>query len=236
MPTAADISDRIIEATLARKLAPGAHLGENQLATLFGCSRTIVREALTRLAARHIVHVSARRGWFLVQPTADEARAAFEARRIIETGLLRSAQGVPAGAVAELRAHLRRQQEAIAGDDPGLRSFLLGDFHVCLARALGSPLLAEMLRDLTVRTTLVAVQHQAAREAAESCAEHAAVVDALETGDLAAAEQALATHLGTWDRKLHMPPPPTGLAALRHALQPDGPAFRPAISPQGVLP
>jgi hypothetical protein len=83
-------AERIMEAVMARKLAPGARLGEQQLAMLFDCSRTIVREALTRLAARGIVTVSARRGWYVVEPSQDEAREAFEARRVIETGLIRS--------------------------------------------------------------------------------------------------------------------------------------------------
>ena len=63
MTTATEISNRIIEAVMAQKLAPGSRLGE-QLAMLFDCSRTIVREALTRLATRGIVTVSARRGWY----------------------------------------------------------------------------------------------------------------------------------------------------------------------------
>jgi hypothetical protein len=37
-----------MESVMAEKLAPGAHLGEQQLAQLFNCSRTIVREALIR--------------------------------------------------------------------------------------------------------------------------------------------------------------------------------------------
>ncbi len=73
MATSPEISDRIIEAVMAQKLAPGARLGEQQLAMLFDCSRTIVREALTRLAARGIVTVSARRGWYVIEPSQDEA-------------------------------------------------------------------------------------------------------------------------------------------------------------------
>ena len=42
------------------------------------------------------------------------------------------------------------------GDDVGTRSFLLGDFHVCLAECLGNNLLADTLRDFTARTTLIA--------------------------------------------------------------------------------
>src|SRR5688572_22953759 len=106
MATASEISDRIIEAVMAQKLAPGARLGEQPLAMLFDCSRTIVREALTRLAARGIVTVSARRGWYVIEPSQEEAREAFEARRVIETGLIRSLKGVDKLALKRLKAHL----------------------------------------------------------------------------------------------------------------------------------
>lgn len=135
---ATDISQRIIEAVLAQKLAPGARLGEQQLAMLFDCSRTIVREALTRLAARGIVTVSARRGWYVIAPTPDEVREAFEARRVIELGLIRGQGRLPPEAIARLEQHLQQEQAALQGDDVGSRSFLLGDFHVCLAECLGN--------------------------------------------------------------------------------------------------
>src|SRR5687768_4749255 len=79
MTTSATIANRIVEAILAQRLAPGTRLGEQPLAMLFDCSRTLVREALTRLAARGIVTVSARRGWYVIEPSLDEAREAFEA-------------------------------------------------------------------------------------------------------------------------------------------------------------
>ena len=92
MVSSTHITQRIVEAVLAQRLAPGTRLGEQSLALLFDCSRTLVREALVRLAARGIVTVSARRGWYVVQPSHDEAREAFEARRVIETGLIRDAE------------------------------------------------------------------------------------------------------------------------------------------------
>ena len=62
MANASDISTRIIEAIMAQKLAPGARLGEQQLAMVFDCSRTIVREALTRLAAQGLAQALADHG------------------------------------------------------------------------------------------------------------------------------------------------------------------------------
>ncbi|MEO7642683.1 MAG: GntR family transcriptional regulator, partial [Ramlibacter sp.] len=184
--------------------------------------RTIVREALMRLAARGIVTVSARRGWYVVEPSQDEAREAFEARRVIETGLIRSMTGVGKPALKRLRAHLVREQAAVKGTDVGVRSFLLGDFHVCLAECLGNSLLAETLRDFTARTTLIAMRYQSPGNAAQSCAEHAQIVEALEQGDLPRAERLMAEHLGTWQAMLQLPAEADPLAQLRDALMPLG--------------
>ena len=222
MASSSEISDRILEAVMARKLAPGARLGEQQLAMLFDCSRTIVREALTRLAVRGIVTVSARRGWYVVEPTQDEAREAFDARRVIETGLIRNMHTLGKPALKRLRTHLASEQSAIRGTDVGLRSFLLGDFHVCLAECLGNGLLADTLRDFTARTTLIAMRYQSSADAAQSCAEHAGIVDALEAGDLPLAEKLMAEHLRTWQDKLHVPAEGDPLAHLREALAPVG--------------
>ena len=221
MATASDISSRIIEAVKAQKLAPGARLGEQQLAMLFDCSRTIVREALTRLAARGIVTVSARRGWYVIEPSQEEAREAFEARRVIEMGLIRCTTDVSKAAIKQLKAHLTREKAALKGSDVGLRSFLLGDFHVCLAECLGNSLLADTLRDFTARTTLIAMLYQSSHDAAESCDEHVRIVQALEKGDLVQAEQLMQSHIGTVQAALRLQSAGGDpLAQLRSALSP----------------
>lgn len=221
MTTASDISERIIEAVMAQKLAPGARLGEQPLAMLFDCSRTIVREALTQLSARGIVTVSARRGWYVIEPSRDEAREAFEARRVIEMGLIRCAQGISKPALRQLKSHLSREKAAIKGSDVGLRSFLLGDFHVCLAECLGNSLLADTLRDFTARTTLIAMLYQSSHDAAQSCEEHVAIVAALERGDLVHAEALMQAHIGSVQAALqHSPAAEDPLAQLRTALVP----------------
>lgn len=220
MANSSVISDRILDAVLSKRLLPGARLGEAQLAALFECSRTIVREALGRLAARNIVTVTARRGWFLVELSRDEAREAFEARHVIETGLLRVSKRIARPALEKLRAHVDRQQATVNGNDVGLRSFVLGDFHVCLAECLGNKVLADMLRDLTARTTLIAVRYQSGHNAAQSCAEHVKIVAALEADDFTCAEQLMSAHLSSWQSKLPIPVDDDPLTQLRQALQP----------------
>ncbi len=219
--TATDISQRIIDAVLAQKLAPGTRLGEQQLAMLFDCSRTIVREALTRLAARGIVTVSARRGWYLIAPSRDEAREAFEARRVIELGLIRGRRPLDKPALTRLKKHLAQEKAALRGDDVGARSFLLGDFHVCLAECLGNSLLADTLRDYTARTTLIAMLYQSSHDAAQSCQEHVAIVAALEARDAARAEALMAEHLASVQAGLQLQTQADDpLHQLRQALTP----------------
>lgn len=229
MTSATEISHRILEAVMAQKLAPGARLGEQQLAILFDCSRTVVREALMRLSTRGIVTVSARRGWYVIEPSQDEARDAFEARRVLELGLLHQLTSVEPSAVQQLRHHLQREKAAIAGDDVGARSFLLGDFHVCLAECLGNALLADTLRDFTARTMLIALRYQSSHDAAQSCEDHVRIVDALEAGDIPRAEALMAAHIGTVQSSLRPPAAADPLAQLRHALAP----LHPGSAPRG---
>jgi len=217
------IADRIVDAILAQKLAPGARLGEQQLADLFGVSRTIVREALARLAARGMVEVNSRRGWFVVQPSRDDAREAFAARQVIETGLLQSLPSqLDRGALKRLKQHVAQEKAAVTAADAGERSFLLGDFHVCLAECAGNSTLADILRDLTARTTLIATLYQSNHEAAVSCQEHAGIVTALERGDNAQAVELMRRHIESVASHLSADVATDPLAPLRAALAPVG--------------
>ena len=198
MVTQTDIAHRIVESILAQRLKPGERLGEQALADLFDVSRTLVREALMQLQARGFIEVRTRKGWFVVEPSLEEARDAFAARRAVEGGMLRQTEGRPLQSVIrKLRQHIDDEQHALDGADAATRAFLLADFHVCLAECLGHRVLADMLRDLTARTTLVATLYQSSHDARASCADHARIVAMLEAGDLAGAERLMLEHIGS---------------------------------------
>jgi DNA-binding GntR family transcriptional regulator len=203
MATQSDIAHQVVEAILGQRLKPGERLGEQALADLFGVSRTLVREALMQLQARGFVEVRTRKGWFVVEPSIDEARDAFAARRAVEGGMLRQTEGRPLQAVIrKLRQHIADERRALDGADAATRAFLLADFHVCLAECLGHRVLADLLRDLTARTTIVATLYQSRHDAKESCADHARIVAALEAGDVAKAELLMLKHIGSVESAL----------------------------------
>jgi hypothetical protein len=105
---------------------------------------------------------------------------------------------------------------------------LLGDFHVCLAECLGNALLADTLRDYTARTTLIAMLYQSSHDAAQSCADHVRIVEALEAGDIGRAETLMAEHIGTVQAALRLQAQNDPLAELRDALAPVAKAPPPA--------
>jgi DNA-binding GntR family transcriptional regulator len=220
MDSASPPIDRVIvDAILAGRIRAGTRLGESPLATLFSVSRTSVREALIRLETRGIVQVSPRRGWFVIEPSLEEAQEAFQARRAVETGILRTVGTVGTDVIQKLRAHIGREREAIASDDLGARSFLLGDFHVCLVEAFGNRYLADVLRDLTARTVLISALYQSTHNAAESCDEHEQITSVLAEGDLPRAAELMTAHIGNVESGLTKRIDSDPLLDLRQALQ-----------------
>ncbi|HKX39942.1 MAG TPA: GntR family transcriptional regulator [Burkholderiaceae bacterium] len=203
MATQTEIAQRVVESILAQKLKPGERLGEQELADMFDVSRTLVREALMQLQARGFVDVRSRKGWFVVEPSIEQARDAFAARRAVESGMLRESglvhdAGRPLQAVVRrLRDHVREEKQAVEGADVATRTFLLADFHVCLAECLGHGVLCNLLRDLTARTTLVASLYQSTHDARQSCADHERIVAAIAQGKAEVAAKLMLEHIGS---------------------------------------
>jgi DNA-binding GntR family transcriptional regulator len=202
MVTQAQIVERVVESILARRIRPGERLGEKDLADLYGVSRTMVREALIKLQARGFVEVRSRRGWYVVEPSFEDAQQTYAARRVIEAGMLRDAGPPLQSAIRRLRRHVAQEREAIATKDPATRSVMLAEFHVCLAECLGNRLLTGMMVDLSARTTLVSALYQTTGQAQTSNDDHAAIVDALAEGNNAQAERLMREHIDTLAARL----------------------------------
>jgi DNA-binding GntR family transcriptional regulator len=214
------IVDAIVQAIVERRLMPGTKLAETQLGELFSVSRTVVRQALNQLSRDRLITLEPARGAFVAQPGIDEARQVFETRQLVESGIVRAlcARITPAQ-IATLRAHLKREREAVlrtdaSGDAQTIRgrTHLLADFHIVLARLLGNEVLAELLADLLSRSSLIALMYQSSHSAEESQAEHVAIVDALERRDARAAIKLMSHHLEMVERNLRLDPRPTDLA------------------------
>jgi len=215
MVSQTEIARRVVESILAQKLAPGERLGEQELADLFGVSRTLVREALMQLQARGFVEVRSRLGWYVVEPSFEEARETYAARRVIEPGMLRDAGKPLQTVIRTLRKHVADERKAVASGDAANRAVLLADFHVCLAECLGNRFLTGVMVDLSARTTLVSAMYQSQAAAQESNADHADIVDALAAGDSLRAETLMRGHIDALAARLDENLAATGSARSR---------------------
>ncbi len=212
------IETAIVSGILSARIKPGTRLSENQLATLFEVSRTRVREAMMRLETRCIVQVSPRRGWFVVEPSAEEAIAVYEARRIIEAGLLRSMRTLTDKGIAALHGHLAEEKAAMAAADRQRLTCLMGDFHIRIAELAGNPVLIEILRDLTARTILISMLYQSDFHAMQSHFGHCRIVEAMEKRDFSKAARLSIQHLDEVETGLDLTKRSDPLAELRNSL------------------
>ena len=219
------IAESITNAIVERRLMPGTKLAEQKIADIFKVSRTLVRQALMQLSRDQLITLEPARGARVAEPSVEEARQVFEARNQRETAMIRrAATELGAAQIAELRAHLKAEVEAVQRTDVPGRTRLLADFHVVIARMLGNQVLAGMLSELVSRCSLIALMYQSAHSAEHSQSEHVAIVDALEKRDARAAVRLMEAHLQNVERNLQLDPRapdlgavllPAGSAALR---------------------
>jgi DNA-binding GntR family transcriptional regulator len=208
------IADSIVTAIVERRLMPGTKLAEQKIADIFQVSRTLVRQALNQLSRDKLVTLAPGRGARVAEPSADEARQVFEVRRMLETAMIRQASvALAPEQLAELRAHLAAEQEAVRRTDVSGRTRLLADFHVLIAAMLGNAVLATMLAELVSRSSLIALMFQSAHSAEHSYEEHVAIVEALERHDPRAAVRLMESHLANVEKNLQLDPRVPDLAA-----------------------
>lgn len=217
--TTDEIVRRVTAAITEHRLPPGTKLGEESLGEAFGVSRTKVREALFQLAQLRLVTLLPARGAFVAQPTVREAREVFAARRILERAVVAEFARAPAAAqLAAVRAHVAAEREAVAANDLWARSRLLGEFHVLVAQLAGNAVVADLLRELVSRTSLITLLYQTASASVCSAEEHAELVRCFERRDAKRAVALMLEHLEHVERSLALRADEPTAIDLRSAL------------------
>jgi DNA-binding GntR family transcriptional regulator len=217
--TTDEIVRRVTAAITEHRLPPGTKLGEESLGEVFGVSRTKAREALFQLAKLKLVTLLPGRGAFVAQPTVREAREVFGARRILERAVVeRVAQAPTSAQLASIRAHIAAERDAVAAKDGWARSRLLGEFHVLLAEMAGNAVVAELLRELVSRTSLITLLYQTASASACSADEHVELARRLERRDVNGAVAVMLEHLEHVEQGLNLHEEEVEAVDLRSAL------------------
>lgn len=206
-PPVAGSTERIVQAItgaiVERRLMPGTRLVEQKIADIFGVSRTLVRQALNQLSRDRLVTITPARGAVVATPGVEEAQQVFQTRAMLEAALVRQlCESVTDEQLRPLQAHLKDEAQAVRRGDVALRTRLLADFHIVLARLSGNQVLVEILQDLLARSQLVALMMQSQQSAEDSHREHEQVAEAIARRDARAAIRLMNHHLESVERSL----------------------------------
>ena len=190
------IVQALTKAIVDHRLHPGTKLAEQKLADHFGVSRTLVRQALFQLSQNRLIRLEPARGAFVATPSVEEARQVFAVRRMLEVEMTRAfVRAATPARIKALKAHVKQEHVALAGQDASSRVELLGDFHVRMAELMGNEVLAQLLGDLISRCALITLMYQSQKAAEHSHEEHGEIVKALAAGDEALAVRLMDEHL-----------------------------------------
>jgi len=186
----------IYQAISQRALRPGMRLGEASLAELFQVSRTSVRTALKQLEADGLVSTEPNKGARVSLPSDSEIRALFEARRLIEMGIVSElCRRADTKLLQGLREHVQKEAAATNNSDQAALVLLLGEFHLKLAQALNNPVLLGGFRKLIERASLYAAAFADAQQEVCRGHEHVQLLDYIEAGEQMAAIELTCRHL-----------------------------------------
>ncbi|HSV58718.1 MAG TPA: FadR/GntR family transcriptional regulator [Variovorax sp.] len=225
----AQLSDQVAAALSAEirggRLAPGDKLPtEAVLVEQFGVSRTVVREAISRLKSLDLVDSRQGSGVFVKRagfsPLNFDARHAESRQAVIQMVEVRRALEAEVAALAAQRrtsADVKRIRQAIAALDKAVRGGGDGveedvSYHRAIADAAQNPFLIstlDYLRQFLRGATQVTRANEARRQdfAAQVRDEHDAIARAIEAGDAAKARQAATRHMDNAIRRIEQADP-----------------------------
>ncbi|QDC10808.1 GntR family transcriptional regulator [Oceanicola sp. D3] len=194
-PITPQIYAHLRDAIIRNRLSPGDRISETEIARSWDVSRQPVREAFIRLAGEGLLAVLPQRGTIVTRITYSDVLNARFLREAIEADIAKILARRPDPAlIAELRAQLEAQ-EAVASSSPQEFIGLDEQFHRTLADAAGKRgawRLIEGLKSQMDRVRFLSLGHFPVEKLVS---QHRAIVDAIEQGDMSAANAAVRTHL-----------------------------------------
>lgn len=193
--TPAMIAGRVREAIATGVIAPGAQLGEANLAKELGVSRGPLREGLQRLTAEGLLISIRNRGLFVIEMTPERVSDMYVARQAVERAAAEQIhQADPVGSGEALLKVIDRMART---RDQRVQSEADVSFHELLVARAASPRLSRMHEILitetrmciTALTTLYTPGDQVRVE------EHRAIAQSFVDGDAALTDRLLVAHM-----------------------------------------
>jgi DNA-binding GntR family transcriptional regulator len=194
-PITPQISRILRERIIQNDLKPGDRISETELARSYDVSRQPVREAFIKLADHGLLEVRPQRGTIVTRISYLAVLDARFLREAIEADIAKILATAPDKAVvADLREQLDRQA-ALGGDNPAAFIRLDERFHRTLAEAAGKAGAWKQIEGMKSQMDRVRYLALGEFRVDKLIAQHTALVDRIEAGDVAGADAAIRGHL-----------------------------------------
>ncbi len=181
-----------------------------------------IRRVLLTLAHEGVVALSPGRGAVVACPTAEEARAIFQARNLIETGLIGGQSGAIAPSlITKLQACWHAEIDAHRAQDRTGMIAQSGLFHIGLAEGLGNPVLADIVSNLVSRSSLIIALFQHSGSICCRVDDHQHLIKALADARISDAVALMHAHLTAIEAGLDLSEKPAFESDLRAILKAD---------------
>jgi DNA-binding GntR family transcriptional regulator len=179
----AAIYEAIFDAVMTHRLPPGTKLTEAPLCAIFGTTRGVLRRVYVQLAQERVIDLTPNRGATVASPTVAQTHEVFEARRVIEAGLVRRlAHDITRAQLRELEELAADEQAAYDQGDWVRQIRLSGGFHLRLAEVAGNQELSRMLKVLVARSSLMIALYQSPGRSGCAASEHLELLAAIGAG------------------------------------------------------
>lgn len=188
------ISNILREEIISGELSGGVQLKQEELASKYGVSLSVLREALKSLEAEGLVVFYPNRGAIVSELSAEEAREIFDIRLFLELGALELS--IPNLTDADITEAERILQQTDTEDSGRRLGELNWQFHETLYRASRRPKLLSLIQNMHnnveryMRLYLSTMNYRA-----KSQEEHRRLLDACVQRDIKAAQELLRRHM-----------------------------------------
>ena len=130
------IYNQIRQQILEKKLFPGSHIVEDNIARDAGVSRAAVRAVMNRLQTDGYVRIIPNKGSFVISPTVDEIKMLYNTRLYLELGVASLAvKNVTPDIIERMEANYEAQKLLKARFSIVEYAVLNRDFHWAIAEA-----------------------------------------------------------------------------------------------------
>lgn len=198
LTTEDNIVNFIFDAIFSKQLQPGAKLSESVVAKELGTSRDVIRKAFSKLVTMGILTYKKNQGFNVVWLSEENTKDIFEARKVIEIGVMEiltkkySTQQIDLSALSENINHEEYLKISLRNGEYVKTSC---DFHLTLALLSGNDFLINALKPLIPLSTLAGLLYDNKEATFCSYNEHRVIIDAIKECDTKKAQITMAEHL-----------------------------------------